>query len=445
MRDKFNTLMLCLLFALPFGGVGAGAAYVIGKAVHDGMRAKEWVRVKADLQGFGDGNISYHYVFDGKRYHGDRLGTNPIGGTDNIDDWHDQVHEHLQAATSEGKPISVWVNPDNPSESMFDRQIRWSLMLFASVFAFGFGGVGVGALVVAIVAFLPKRSVESVKNSDAGGVGTLWVFAFFWNVISIPIAALAIPQMWAEGNWLGLIVLIFPLVGMFLLWAAIKVTWDFFRRGGASVVFEGEEQTLGAPLKGHFAFGRKIKRGEPFRVRLEAVTHPGLADERTLWSREMEARVTDSGAGPRLHFRFDVPKRVRAPNSEDDVFWRIDAIAANRAADVHYKFPVSIAEPEEEEEEEPAAAPIMAFQDDLQPATLGPGFEHVERMLTGAGVNLTHDQVARLKEIPPEAREKIALLAKHAPQIKNILFWVVIGFIALQVVPIILSLVFSGD
>ena len=171
------------------------------------------------------------------------------------------------------------------------------------------------------------------------------------------------------------------------------------------------------------------------------MTNPGLKDERTVWSREVQARVTDSGAGPRLDFKFDLPERVRAPNG-DDIVWRIDAIAANRAADVHYRFPVSIVEPEEEEEE--AVAPIMAFQEEMQPATLGPGLEHVERMLAGAGVRITHEQAARLKEIPPEAREKLALLAKNAPKIKKIVFWLVAGFIALQVAPIILSLVFSG-
>ena len=446
MRDKFNTLMLCLLFGLPFGAVGAGAAYVIGKAIHDGVRAQEWVRVKADLQGFGDGNISYHYVLNGQRYHGDRLGTNPIGGTDNVDDWHERVHDHLESAQREGRPITVWVNPDNPSESMFDRQIRWNLMLFAAVFAFGFGGVGVGAFVVAVASLLPKRAVQGLKNSEASGVGTIWVFAFFWNVISFPIALLAIPQMWAEGNWLGFLVLLFPLVGVLLLWGAVKTTWDFFRRGGARVVFDRDELALGEPVAGHFAFGRKVKVGESFRVRLEAMSNPGLKDERTLWSREVQARVTDPGAGPRLTFRIDTPPRLRAPN-DDQVFWRLDAIAANRAAEVHYKFPVTIAAAEEEEEEEEVAqaapAPILsAFRDDMQPAMAGPATEF-ERMLQGAGVNLPPEAAARFKRMTPQEREQVAKLFALGPKIKVWAIWAVVGFVVLQVVLGIIGMITS--
>ena len=435
--------MLCLLFALPFGGVGAGAAYVIGKAIYDGKRAQEWVRVKAELRSFGDGNISYHYAFGGRNFHGDRMGTNPIGGTDNVDDWHDRVHDHLSAAQAEGRPITVWVNPDNPAESMFDRQIRWSLLLFASVFAFGFGGVGVGALVVAIASFLPTRAVSAVKNSEAGGVGALWVFTFFWNVIAFPISILAIPQMWAEGNWIGFLVLLFPLVGVLLLWGALRTTWDYFRRGGARVVFDKDEPTLGAPLTGHFAFGKKVRVGEGFRVRLEAMTNPGLGDERTLWSREVQARVTDSGSGPRLAFRLDTPPRLSAPN-DDAIYWRIDAIAANRAADVHYKFPVPIVVEEEEEEEvEAAPAAAMAFQGDMQPAALGPGFESVERLLNGAGVNLPPDAAARFKQMTPEERANLAKLFALGPKLKVWAIWAVVGFVVLQVVLGIIGMITS--
>ena len=357
MREKLKTVMACLLFALPFGGVGAGAAYVIGKAIYDGHRASDWVRVKADLQGFGNGNIDYSYVFNGQRYHGDRLGTNPIGGTDNVDSWHEDVDAHLSEARSQSKPIMVWVNPDNPSESMFDRQIRWKLMLFASVFAFGFGGVGVGALAFAAVSLLPRRVRRKAGKAESTGLGIIWAFAFFWNVIAFPTALLAIPQMWEEGNFVGFLVLIFPLIGLFLAWCALKMTWDYLRRGRAKLVLDRDEIAAGDPVAGHVAFGRKVKAGESFRVRLEALKEPGQPGERTAWSKEVTARVTDSGSGPRLAFRFD-PPRLRATTTDPEdtpaFGWRLDVIAANRAADLHYKFPIVVAEPEVD------AAPVPA-------------------------------------------------------------------------------------
>jgi hypothetical protein len=64
----------------------------------------------------------------------------------------------------------------------------------------------------------------------------LWIFAFFWNAMSWPIAFLAVPDIVEKGEWVGLLVLLFPLVGLGLLWAAVSATWNAWiaRRGGGS-------------------------------------------------------------------------------------------------------------------------------------------------------------------------------------------------------------------
>jgi uncharacterized protein DUF3592 len=341
LKDKLQTLLFCLAFALPFGGVGAGAAYVIYHSVKDGIRAQDWVRVKADLQGFGPGTISYQYMIDGKRYHGDRLGTNILGGTDDVDDFHDRVREHLSEAQSNNKPITVWVNPDDPSESMFDRDIRWKLMMFAGVFALAFGGVGVGALVFAAASLLPESILDRLKNSKFSGVGTLWIFAFFWNVLSFPIAILAVPDMLAEGNWFGLLILIFPLIGVLLLWGAVQGTWQAIRGGGAQA-------------------------------------------------------ATRVPAKPK-------PKMVEL----DDV--------------------------------EPSP-PATAMADEPMPVALGPGFEKVEEMLSGAGVKLTSQQMRVVHQISPEHREMVAKLFAMGPTLRKILIWGVVIYFVLQLVPGIITL-----
>jgi hypothetical protein len=143
---KLGAALVCLLFALPFGGVGVGASWVLGRMIYDGHRAEEWVRVKATVDSYDRGSVNYRYRFGGVEYQGDRLGANPIGGTDDVDSWHDDMAAMLSSAKAEGKPITVWVNPDKPSESMVDRTIRWKLAMFIVPFAFGFGGVGLGAV-----------------------------------------------------------------------------------------------------------------------------------------------------------------------------------------------------------------------------------------------------------------------------------------------------------
>jgi hypothetical protein len=262
---KLGSALACLLFAVPFGGVGVFATWAIGSTLNEAWRAQEWVRVKASVENASlqsssgsEGGAtyraegSYRYVFAGKQYAGSRLGLSKVGGSDNIDDWHHEVNARLEDARAAGKPVTVWVNPENPAEAVLDREIRWGELLFLVPFSLAFGGVGVGALVAMFY-------VLKGKGAQAGGDGTqaaldealgtaskgaaqagnatprfLWVFAFFWNSMSWPIAILVVKDIAETGEWAGLLVLLFPLVGLGLLWAAVATTWQAFagrRRG----------------------------------------------------------------------------------------------------------------------------------------------------------------------------------------------------------------------
>lgn len=254
---KLGSALACLLFAVPFGGVGVFATWAIGSTVHEAWRAKEWVRVKASVEGASlhassgsEGGEtyraegSYRYVFAGKPYSGSRLGLSKVGGSDNIDDWHHEVSATLEDARAAGKPITVWVNPDNPAESVLDREIRWSELLFLVPFSLAFGGVGVGALVAMFYVLKGKAGKAGGDRTQAAleqALGTaskdgaqpdaatprfLWVFAFLWNSLSWPIAILVVKDIAQTGEWAGLLVLLFPLVGLGLLWAAVATTWS---------------------------------------------------------------------------------------------------------------------------------------------------------------------------------------------------------------------------
>jgi hypothetical protein len=255
---KLGSVAFCLLFAVVFGGVGVFASWAIGSTVLEAQRAKDWVRVKAsvddaslDASRGSKGSVTYRaggryrYAFQGRQYTGSRLGISSVGGSDNIDDWHQEVNARLEDARAAGKPITVWVNPDNPSESVFDREMRWSEIVFLIPFALAFGGVGVGALVALVFvlrskgeggaqAAVDRATSRRGANGQANAApGFLWFFAFMWNAISFPIAFLAIPDIVERGEWVGLLVLLFPLVGIGLLWAAVSATWAAWlaRRG----------------------------------------------------------------------------------------------------------------------------------------------------------------------------------------------------------------------
>jgi hypothetical protein len=76
-------------------------------------------------------------------------------------------------------------------------------------------------------AFVPARPQARVRSGS--GLGMIWVFTFFWNVISIPIAVLTVPDAIQNGEWVVLLVLLFPLIGLLMLWGAIGQTIHVIR------------------------------------------------------------------------------------------------------------------------------------------------------------------------------------------------------------------------
>lgn len=248
MKDRLQVALICLVFAVPFGGIGAFASWMIGTMVYDGARAQEWVKVRATVTAPKE----YTYAFGGREYHGTRLGLEPLGGSDNIDGWHEAMAEYFATAMADKKPITVYVNPQAPTEAVVDRVVRWKLVLFMGIFALVFGGVGVGALFGAVRALLGKKGIDistrgrRKQSSQEAGISFLWIFTFFWNAISIPIAVLVVPAAIAEGEWAALFVLLFPLIGALLLWGAIAATLKRVRARSARASSGAEPARLAA-------------------------------------------------------------------------------------------------------------------------------------------------------------------------------------------------------
>jgi hypothetical protein len=217
-RDRLGAIVTCLLFAVLFGGIGGFTGYLAGSMVYDGYRARDWIKVRAEVVS----EDAYRYVYDGKSRVSTRLGLMRIG-SDDVDGWTAGIVDVLEKARKENRPITVYVNPDDPEEALVDRAIHWKFVAAMMPFVFGFGGVGAAAL------WIMAGKVHHGLGGSPGPLATLWLVTFFWNVIAFPLTAVALPDMIEDGEWMGLLILLFPAVGLLLLYGALAGTWKRLR------------------------------------------------------------------------------------------------------------------------------------------------------------------------------------------------------------------------
>ena len=320
------------LFALPFFGVGVWMLWSIGSTFHDAWRMQDWEPVPAQLitAGYethsGDDSDSYEayaryaYQHSGQAYNGDRVALS--GGADNIGDYQTDLGNRLSGLRARGEPVTVWVNPQAPWESVIDRRIRWGLVGFKSIFLFVFGGIGLGLLIYTWMA--PKEKDASlmhyqdapwllndawqtpeIRSGSRAAMWGAWIFAAFWNAISSVAPFMAYKEVVENQNYLALVALLFPLVGVGLLTWAVRRTLEWRRFGPAPVTLDPFPGSIGGHVGGTIDLNLPYDSTAKFRATLtnlySYVSGSGKnrsRKEEAKWQDELVAHAAP-GRGPR--------------------------------------------------------------------------------------------------------------------------------------------------
>jgi hypothetical protein len=177
------------------------------------------------------------------------------------------------------------------------------------------------------------------NGKNIGGNVALWGFAIFWDAISFPAAALALPKAMA-GNLVLLIVLIFPLVGIILTVAAALGTMRARRFGRTSFWFATLPFTPGGTLSGSIHLKMPITAVHGIDVRLSCVRRvtTSSGDNRTtvdtiLWQEEQNIpneSLTRAYAEAHVPIHFTLPPDTYVTNTDnpnDKVLWILHAQA----------------------------------------------------------------------------------------------------------------------
>ena len=140
-RMRFIGAMTGLIFGLLFSGVGGFIAFET--AVPTFVRwieMKEWSATQGKIIDAGgeDNGVTATYLYEvgGKEYRNKRVHLADF--KDNIGSYHIDMRRYLAEKQRAGQPVTVWFNPDNPVDSVIDRDMRWGLFSlmtgFCSVF-----------------------------------------------------------------------------------------------------------------------------------------------------------------------------------------------------------------------------------------------------------------------------------------------------------------------
>ncbi|MEM8982942.1 MAG: DUF3592 domain-containing protein [Pseudomonadota bacterium] len=331
--------LLGTLFATPFCAFGLGMLVWIGAAWLDARAMQQWSPVAATVLDGGyrtnsssDGGATYKawarytYRIDGIDYTSERAAISDTA--DNIGDFHRTLGKRLKSAAIDGQPITAWVNPDAPDEAVIDRSFRWGLQVFKLVFGAIFLAVGGIAL---YATWSRKTTTRDESDAELGPQPWLanpawqgaaltsqaksklrgsWIFAVFWNLVSLPLPFLLIDEVINKGNYPALLGLLFPIVGVGLLIWAVRTSREWSRFGPAPCELDPFPGSIGGNVGGRIAIHGLESAEQRFNVTLSlrlSQRSSKSRTERVQWQHSQRVRAVRVANKNEIAFRFDVP------------------------------------------------------------------------------------------------------------------------------------------
>lgn len=215
-------LVFTALFAA-LGGVGLWAAGSVAWHYRD---SADWVKTRAQVEAFDGTTLRYKYVADGREITGSRVLLPPLPQAGPVPD---DVAERIRAARSGERSFFVYYDPDAPERSVADRGLPWIEAIMAAPFVLAFCGMALStlrALLHIARGAAPWPQATAVIQGQQAAPAFLWIFATIWSAITFTLAILAVPAMLYEGSWPALLILLFPLIGVSLYWAAFRASLE---------------------------------------------------------------------------------------------------------------------------------------------------------------------------------------------------------------------------
>jgi hypothetical protein len=376
----------CLaLFALPFAAVGVGAFVWATLTLLDWRAASGWIEVSAhivsvELEEHVDAEdattykttATYRYEYAGQSYESDRVAIDT--GADNVGDFQQRLYYDLRTAHERGAPVSAYVDPNEPTHAVLNRELRAGMLALKGVFALVFGGVGFGLLFGARVGgkklaaenalrerfpdepwrWRPDWANGRIAGSARSAAYVAIGFAVVWNLISLPLL-FVLPGAIAGGNVAALVGFLFPLIGVGLAVWGIRAWLRLKRFKVATLTLDRVPVALGGRLKGTLRVEAAVPVTADFRIELACVESRVSGSgknrdrhERMLWQKQWRVRRQQCQIGTSLTtIPIDAAVPVDQPETTSDdssheVEWRLDVTGECPGPDFWSRFELPV-------------------------------------------------------------------------------------------------------
>jgi hypothetical protein len=193
-----------------------------------------------------------------------------------------------------------------------------------------------------------------ITSSSRKAVLLLWIFVGFWCAASLVISLAVVPLQLHQGNHAALIALIFPVIGLAIIFFALNTTraWRKFNR--SNFVMPIFPAAQGGALAGEIQVQKKLQPRHGWHLRLSCVrrTLTGKSNnrqmsEKILWQDEKWLRAdlpqTNLNAtGIPVFFQLPehLPESAVLPG--DGIHWKLEASAELRGPNFHAVFEVPV-------------------------------------------------------------------------------------------------------
>jgi len=194
-----------------------------------------------------------------------------------------------------------------------------------------------------------------VKSRTETNMIAAWVFAVIWNLVSWPIAISAAPVAVQQKSPGAYFVLLFPVIGVFLLIYAIRRTIAFVEFGKTYFEMASVPGVVGRELKGciQARFPHSPDHGVTLRLSSVHRYTTGSANTQTtheniLWRTEAEVnsgQLSPGPAGTTIPVAFHIPVGAQPTeklNAQDEFLWLLEATANVPGVDYHDVFEVPV-------------------------------------------------------------------------------------------------------